>query len=183
MKSSFKVICLCLTIFVSAACTTTYPNQNPTGLQFPDIKGESLEQDILEIPNAFKGEQTLLVVGYVQNAQFDIDRWLIGLDMTQTDIAVYELPTIAGLFPQFFETQINNGMRKGIPKSLWKGVVTVFDDGARIQELTGNQNPNNARIILLDAQGKITFFNDEGFSVSGLNKLREQISAESNNHQ
>jgi hypothetical protein len=179
MKSMIQIICVCLVLFVSTACTTTFPNQDPTGLQFPDIKGESLEQNVVSIPSAFKGNQTLLLIGYVQNAQFDIDRWLIGLDMTQTDIAAYELPTIAGLFPQFFETQINNGMRKGIPKSLWKGVVTIFDDGELVQEFTGNQNPNNTRVVLLNKEGKITFFSDEGFSVAGLNSLREQILADS----
>jgi hypothetical protein len=175
MKVMLQMMFVSVIVFINTACTSNYPNQNPVGQQFPPVKGESLEQQVVEIPGAFNGAKTLLLVGYVQNSQFDIDRWLIGLDMTQTDIPVYEIPTIAGLFPQFFETQINNGMRKGIPKSLWKGVVTVFDDGALIQEFTGNQNSNNARVILLDEAGKIIFFNDEGFSVDGLRSLREKI--------
>ncbi|MFT5294627.1 MAG: hypothetical protein ACI9YH_000633, partial [Colwellia sp.] len=57
-----------------------------------------------------------MLVGYKQNSQFDIDRWLIGLDMTETKVDAYEIPTIQGLFPRMFSTLIDNGMRKGIPK-------------------------------------------------------------------
>ena len=111
-------------------------------------------------------------MGYKQDSQFDIDRWLIGLDMTETLVDVYEIPTIQGLFPRMFSTLINNGMRKGIPKELWKGVVTVYEDGERVQEYTGNETPNNTRVILLDENSKVIYFYDRGFSVAALNELR-----------
>ena len=49
---------------------------------------------------------------------------------------------------------IDNGMRAGIPKELWRGVITVYQDGERVQAFTGNINPNNARVLLLDRTGK-----------------------------
>ncbi|MFB1016368.1 MAG: hypothetical protein QMC51_12040, partial [Alteromonadaceae bacterium] len=110
-----------------------------------------------------------------QNSQFDIDRWLIGLDMTATDVDVYEIPTIQGLFPRMFNTMIDNGMRKGIPKALWKGVITVYEDGEKIQAFTGNEKPNNARVLLLDENGVILYFYDQGFSVNALNELRRLL--------
>lgn len=70
---------------------------------------------------------------------------------------------------------IDNGMRKGIPKSLWKGVITIYSDGQQIQELTGNTNPNNARAVLLDEQGTIIYFYDQGFSVDALNDVRDKL--------
>ncbi len=66
--------------------------------------------------------------------------------MTNTEVDVYEIPTIQGLFPRMFSTMSNNGMRAGIPKSLWKGVITVYQDGEEVQAYTGNENPNNARL-------------------------------------
>jgi hypothetical protein len=109
----------------------------------------------------------------VQNTQFDIDRWLIGLDMKEVDVVAYELPAIAGMFPRMFSTKIDDGMRRGIPKELWGGVITIYKDGEKVQEFTGNENPNNARVMLLDAQGKIVYFYDRGFSVKALNELIE----------
>jgi hypothetical protein len=143
----------------------------PVGEIFPSISGQSLEKNAISFPEHVTGKNVVLMLGYVQDSQFDIDRWLIGLDMTKTQVDVFELPTIQGMFPRVFKTQIDNGMRRGIPKELWKGVVTIYSDGDRVQEFTGNMNPNNARIILLDKTGEIKFFYDGGFSVNAMNSL------------
>ena len=137
--------------------------------------GESLEGKTVLIPQYFIGQETLLLFGYKQDSQFDIDRWLIGLDMTQTNVAAYEIPTIQGMLPRMFSGFIDGGMRKGIPKELWKGVVTVYADGDKIQRFTGNLNPNNARVMLLDEQGSIVYFYDRGFSVEALNEVRKAL--------
>ncbi|WP_435275865.1 hypothetical protein ACMAZF_02210 [Psychrobium sp. nBUS_13] len=159
-------------------CSTSYQNNDVTGLNFPTVSGENLEKTLVTIPQAFSGQPALLLVGYKQDAQFDIDRWLIGLDMTQTTVAVYEIPTIAGMFPRMFKTVIDNGMRAGIPKELWQGVITVYQDGERVQAFTGNTNPNNTRVLLLDKTGKIVYFYDRGFSVNALNELRLALNKE-----
>jgi hypothetical protein len=79
------------------------------------------------------------------------------------------------MLPRMFSTFIDEGMRKGIPKELWGGVITVYADGAALQEFTGNENPNNARVLLLDENGKVIYFFDRGFSVFALNELKEMI--------
>jgi cytochrome oxidase Cu insertion factor (SCO1/SenC/PrrC family) len=166
-----------LTLFLSAlsACSTNYPNKQISGQYFPSVSGQTLEKNKINIPKDFKNKTTLLLLGYTQNSQFDIDRWLIALDMTKTNVATYEIPTIQGLFPRMFSTTIDNGMRSGIPKSLWKGVVTVYKDGGIIQAFTGNDAPNNARVILINTNGKIIYFYDQGFSVDALNNLRDSL--------
>jgi hypothetical protein len=158
-----------------SACSSSYPNQAITGQVFPSVSGQTLEKELMTLPDDFKGEVTLLLIGYKQDSQFDIDRWLIGLDMTQTQVSVFEVPTIQGLFPRMFSTLIDNGMRSGIPKPLWKGVVTIYKDGDKVQAFTGNAQPNNARVVLLNAQGKVIYFHDQGFSVDALNQLRAQL--------
>ena len=173
-RKSVKISAFLMTLIITG-CTTQFTNKDPTGVMFPNVSGESLENDRVAIPELFADKEVLLLLGYVQNAQFDIDRWLIGLDMTETRVDVYELPTIAGMFPQFFKTQINNGMRAGIPKELWKGVITVYEDGESVQAFTGNVNPNNARVILLDKQGKVKYFYDRGFSVTALNQVKNLL--------
>ena len=166
-------------IFISAWLTAcaNYDYTSNVALNKPMIqaKGETLEGNVVTIPDNFFGKPTLLLLGYKQDAQFDIDRWLIGLDMTKTNIPVYEIPTIQGMAPRMFSTLINNGMRRGIPKELWKGVITVYTDGDKIQRYTGNKNPNNARVILLDEHGNVSYFYDRGFSVDALNTIRQQI--------
>ncbi len=178
MGKQMKSVSLLLLLLTIAGCTSTYPNKNPAGQMFPTVTGTTLEEVEVTMPDHFQGKQTLLLIGYVQDSQFDIDRWLIGLDMTRTPLPVYELPTIAGMAPRMFQTFIDDGMRRGIPKELWQGVITIYKDGDRIQQLTGNTNPNNARVMLLSPTGNIDYFYDRGFSVAALNEVRSRIIVE-----
>jgi hypothetical protein len=164
-----------VSLFLGACASYDYPSQVKIGDTMIEVSGESLDGDIIVMPKDFAGEQTLLLFGYVQDSQFDIDRWLIGLDMTETQVAVYEIPTIAGMLPRMFKTFINGGMRKGIPKKLWKGVVTVYADGDKVQRYTGNKRPNNARVMLLDTDGKVLYFYADGFSVDALKAVKALV--------
>lgn len=172
MKTKIMLITMSLLIF---GCSTTYVNRNPAGETFPSVEGRALTEETRKLPDYFSGSNVALLLGYKQDSQFDIDRWLIGLDMTKTNVKVYELPTIQGLFPRMFQTSIDNGMRSGIPKELWGGVITIYGGGSEVQEFTGNENPNNARVMLLDEEGRVAFFHDRGFSVPALNELREVL--------
>ena len=155
-----KKIILIATFLMITACSTPYPNQQLVGQQFPAISGSNLNKEEVKMPDNVLGKPALFLVGYVQDTQFDIDRWLIGLDMKEVDVVAYELPAIAGMFPRMFSTKIDNGMRRGIPKELWGGVITIYKDGEKVQQFTGNENPNNARVMFVDAKGKIVYFYD-----------------------
>ena len=170
----FSMFLLFVIVFSSCA-NYEYPSQVTIGGSMVEATGESLEGNTVVIPKDFIGQETLLLFGYKQDSQFDIDRWLIGLDMTQTQVAAYEIPTIQGMLPRMFSGFIDGGMRKGIPKQLWKGVVTVYADGDKVQRFTGNLNPNNARVMLLNKEGTIVYFYDQGFSVEALNEVREAL--------
>jgi len=172
MKKNIIIILISIMLF---GCSTTYVNRNPVGENFPTVNGQTLTEEERELPTYFKDSNVVLLLGYKQDSQFDIDRWLIGLEMTETKIKAYEIPTIQGLIPRMFKSSIDSGMRKGIPKELWGGVITIYGDGATVQEFTGNQNPNNARVLLLDKDGKVVYFHDRGFSVLALNELRDKI--------
>jgi len=176
------VVTLLLTILSITACSSTYTNRTPTEEFFPSVSAKDLNDRDITVPDDLKGDLRLLLIGYVQDAQFDIDRWLIGLDMTNTNIAAYELPTISGMFPRMFKDAINNGMRAGIPKQLWGGVITIYDGAEKVKQLTGTQNPNNARVIILNQLGNIIYFYDEGFSVKALNEVMAYTNAKDDNH-
>ena len=175
LKLSLLFVLFIFSLSGITGCSTTYENRSPLGETFPSVTGTALTEKAMAMPEDFPQEKVLLLLGYVQDAQFDIDRWLIGLDMTKTKVVAYELPAIAGMFPRMFQTQIDNGMRRGIPKELWGGVITLYEDGETIQRLTGNENPNNARVLLLNEQREIIYFYDRGFSVAALNEVRNML--------
>ena len=60
-------------------------------------------------------------------------------------------------------------MRGEIPDEIWDSVITIYKDGEIIQEFTGNDNPRNTRVVLIDERGIVIFFHESGFSINTLN--------------
>ncbi|MAD19235.1 MAG: hypothetical protein CMJ52_03320 [Planctomycetaceae bacterium] len=157
------------------SCSSPIPNRDPTGDAFPPVRGESLEGRQVELPAAVSGEPAILMVGYLQRTQFDLDRWTLGFVQAEADIRVIEVPAIVGWFPStFLRGTIDDGMRAGIPAEDWNAVVTLYgDDAERVQALTGTEDGGNGRILLLDERGRIRWFWDQGYSPKRLLELLE----------
>jgi len=152
------------------------PQRNPLGERFPAVVGESLAGDVYQLPDDLLGEgPVLLLVGYRQSTQFDIDRWLFGLQDAQVPVPVFEVPTIRGMGPGLFARSIDQGMRTGIPREMWGAVITVYGDAGRIATFTGTEVPGPARVLLLDATGRVSFYHDEGYSVDTLLRLKKAV--------
>lgn len=167
-----------VTVFLALdGCAATHPRRNPMGETFPSVIGTDLHESPVRLPEDFQGQPVLLLVGYQQNSQFDLDRWLLGLTQSGalSDIAVREVPTIPGLMPGLFSGFIDSGMRSGIPDEDWGAVITVYGDGDAIAKFTGNDTGLPGRILLLDASGTVVFFHDEGYSVGTLTRLIETL--------
>ena len=162
---------LCL---VACGKTVVAPTSSITE-KFPSVVGDSLAGGEVRIPEDFSGKPVLLLVGYEQKAQFDIDRWILGVLQTETPVKIVEVPTIAGMMPQMVQSFISNGMRRGIPKEDWSTVVTVFEDADKIIQAIGNEKPNSAHVVLLDQSGKIAWLYSDGYSASNVLKLRDQV--------
>ncbi|MHC4392629.1 MAG: hypothetical protein ACYS22_15125 [Planctomycetota bacterium] len=149
----------------AGGCSTTHPNLDPTGDRFPTVRGESLDEKAWTLPDDLAGQPAILLVGYDQNSQFDLDRWLFGLLQANTPVRFLEVPTIPGLVPSMFSGSIDSGMRSGIPSEDWGVVVTLYrEEAQRVVEATGNTNPTPGRVFLLDGDGTVVWFTDRGYS-------------------
>lgn len=157
------------------ACSSTWPRRDPSGERFPSVTGKALDGAKVRLPEAGAGAPLLLLVGYQQDTQFDLDRWLLALDAAAVKVRVYEVPTIPGLAPRMFSGAIDSGMRRGIPSEDWGGVVTLYGDAGVVAAFTGNEDGLPGRILLLDADGLVVFFHDRGFSVGTLRRLQEAL--------
>ena len=162
---------------VASSCGTTWPRRDPTGEWFPPVTGTSLAGAPVPLPTVGAGAPLLLLVGYEQEAQFDLDRWLLALDAAGWRVRTFEVPTLPGLFPRLLASTIDGGMRRGIPAEDWASVVTVYGDAVAIAAFTGNEDGLTGRVLLLDGAGKVVFFHDRGFSVGTLQRLQQVLAA------
>lgn len=176
-RRTFACFALCagLSAVFLTSCQSPWPRRDPTGETFPTVRGTSLAGDPVILPAAGAGAPLLLLVGYDQDAQFDLDRWLFGLDQAGWRQPTFEVPTLPGLLPRFFAGFIDGGMRRGIPSEDWASVVTVYGDGKAIAKFTGNADGLTGRVLLLDGTGKVVFFHDRGFSVGTLRALEAAL--------
>ncbi|MDZ7829804.1 MAG: hypothetical protein U5K33_10065 [Halofilum sp. (in: g-proteobacteria)] len=173
-----KLIPAAILAVLLTGCGASVPNRDPLGETFPTVEGTSLGGDQWRLPVDLGDRHAVLLVGYEQDAQFDIDRWLIGLDLYAVRTPLLEIPTIEGLVPGLLSGRIDSGMRAGIPEPIWDAVVTVYDDAGAIQRFTGTEDPNSARVLLLDGDGRVIFFHDQGFSVPALRRLLDALPAD-----
>ena len=160
---SVRLVLAGLALLLGLGCSSPLPNRDPVGEAFPRVEGESLSGESVALPDALAGAPAILLIGYVQQTQFDIDRWILGLLQAEVDVRVLEIPTIKGLVPTMIRGTIDDGMRAGIPEEAWSDVVTVYGDAGAIVELTGNERPQNTRVVLLDGDGQVVWFHDRGY--------------------
>jgi hypothetical protein len=165
----FSAVC------VFGCATKVATPSNIKNSRFPTVQGKSLSGDLVSIPDRFAGKNTLVLVGYEQRAQFDIDRWILGALQAEVKVEIVEVPTIAGMLPQMVQGFIDNGMRSGIPKADWGSVVTVYEDAPKIIEALGNDRPQSAYAVLLDRQGRILWTSNIGYSATQVLELKTLV--------
>lgn len=164
-----------LTSLVACSSTPIPTPSNTAGKMFPKVSAKSLDGETVSIPDKFIGKPSMLLIGYKQNAQFDIDRWILGILQADIPVQIVELPTIAGMMPQMVQSFIDNGMRKGIPKEDWASVVTVYEDASKIIEAIGNENPQNAHAVLLNKNAEIVWISNRGYSAQQILDLKRLV--------
>ncbi len=170
------VVALATIAFTFNGCASAVKNVDPTGQPFPTTQGKALDGREYALPADFSGAPVLFLVGYVQDAQFDLDRWILGLLQAKTPVKIAELPTIDSLIATAFSSQIDQGMQSGIPSEDWASVITVYGgEGSKIVEFTGNEKPRNARVLLLDARGQVVWFHDRGYSAGQVLELDARV--------
>ena len=144
-------------------------------MTFPEVVGSSLEKEAVRLPADLAGRPAILLIGYKQRAQFDLDRWVIGLLAAEVSVPVYEVPTIPSLVPTLISGYIDDGMRSGIPEEDWGAVVTLYGSAAKpVADFTGTERGNLGRAVLLDAEGQVVWFDDAGFSPRKVLELAER---------
>ncbi|MHC4099712.1 MAG: hypothetical protein ACYS15_14145 [Planctomycetota bacterium] len=174
-----SLVVVVATIIVAKGCTSPrrIANRNPIGETFPTVSGQSLEKEQVTLPNDLAGESAVLLVGYAQKTQFDIDRWLMGLLQAEVNARIVELPTIPGLVPTIASGWIDDGMRAGIPREDWAAVVTLYGGAAKpVAALTGTEFPQRTRVLVLDETGTIVWFDDEGYGARKAIEIAQLVS-------
>ena len=99
--------------------------------KFPALESETLEKQVVQLPQDFRGERNLLLIAFEREQQKDIDTWLTQMKRYEDidkEFRYYEIPTIEKM-NRFMRWFINTGMRRGIPeKKARERTITLYID-------------------------------------------------------
>lgn len=126
--------------------------------KFPEVKGDNLNGQTIEIPSQLKGEFNVLLVPFQMWQQDLVNSWIPFLEHLMENnpqFDYYELPTIRRM--NFFARRIiDGGMRGGIPSRDTRGrTVTLYIDKAPFKTALGIPNESTLYLYLVNRQGTI----------------------------
>ena len=146
---------------------------SPLGWRFPAVAGSSLAGVRVAIPSDLAGAPALLLVAYRRGSQADVDRWQAFAGDRLPGMYRLEVPVIPRLIFRPLAGWIDGGMRGGVPRDLWDGVVTIYEDGAVVRRFLGDHGGLAAHAVLLDQEGVVRWFEAGGFSAVAGERLVE----------
>jgi len=170
----FRIWIFYLACFLSlAGCQVSYPTRNPVGDTFPTVAGQTLAGEVITLPDALAGRPTVLLVAYSGRAKDDVLWWMTFAKMYLGDARVVSVPAVTSWWSWLWRDRLEDAIRNALPESYWPGVVTLYDDAPEVAGFTGNRHGSTARVLLLDEQGRVVFFNADGFNQHSSRWLKE----------
>ncbi len=173
----FLAFCLFCSLVGCASRRSIPVDEIVVGRPIPTFEGEALDGRNVLFPDEIKGQAHLLLVAYVQEAQFDVDRWVLGALQVKAPVRILELPTIESLGARLAKGFINRGMQQGIPREDWASVVTVYNQADTVASFVGGIPGNNAAALLVDASGVVRWAHREGYSPRELMEMMTVVDA------
>ncbi len=152
-------------------------NAQRVGRRFPSVAGQALSGETVRIPEDLLGAPALLLCAYRRGTQPDIDRWAAFAGREFPWLAVYELPIIPSVVWRPFQGMIDGGMRGGVPRRQWSHVVTLYGQGAKARAFLGDGGGLRANVVLLDADGVVTYCENSGYREAAAGALSQALRA------
>lgn len=174
-QSLLIVILLLLASIFAIASQGQQPDTTSLG-NFPPLKSETLEKQVVQLPQDFQGERNLLFIAFERKQQKDIDTWLAQMKRYEDldkGFRYYEIPTIDKMnrFTRWF---INTGMRNGIPdKKARERTITLYIDKEPFKRSL--QIPDEKKIygMVVDRSGNVLWRATGGYDEAKGKSLQE----------
>lgn len=148
----------------------------PVGRVLPSVKGTSLAGREVRFPEDLRGKPAVLLVAYRRGTQEDVDLWIRFLSQRAPGLPFFEVPTISNPVWRPLSGWIDGGMRGGVPQEKWPSVVTLYGDAPTLRRFLGDRGGFVTHAVLLDGEGRVAWFGNEGFSEAAGRELLAVLS-------
>jgi len=127
------------------------------GARLPVVTGKDLNGKAWKAPADFPGGRTLVILGYEQEQQKEIDTWTAALGLTRrgNQLPWVEMPVIddPGVVMRWI---IDTGMQRGIPdREIRSHVWTVYTERKAFLESCGIESVDAIHVLVVTREGEV----------------------------
>ncbi|MFO0829501.1 MAG: hypothetical protein U0572_15290 [Phycisphaerales bacterium] len=170
MLRALARILACAAVFLGGC--NLVPSRDPTGEMLPSAEGKTLDGAPVTLRGELDGKPAILMIPYTDDAQFDCDRWSLGLDQLHTPMRRFELGVVPSTFGVVAAPAIDMSRRQKRAEVAWPTVLCFYGDGAdALATQTGMGDAQYARVMLVDAAGAIRWYCDKGYTAERCEEL------------
>ncbi len=142
------------------------------------VASENLNEEDVKLPTDLPSERTLLILAFQREQQDNIDTWINGMALRQSNLPWLELPVIdnPGLLGRWF---INSGMRNGIPDTDMRShVVSLYTDKAAFLSALGIVDEKYCYALVVDRSGRVLENVRGDYTAEGAKKILRKLNSE-----
>lgn len=169
---------------VVAATLLTLGATAQTGQVFPSLKGETMKDKNITVPDDTKGKFSILCLAYSEDAETDLHTWFTpmydkfiaktGLIDSEYDINLYFVPMFTGAKAAAAGTAKKKIIAETDPELqpyilLYKGDLDTYKTALKMND------KDKPYIFLLDATGKIVYATSGAFDDDKLDNIEDKL--------
>lgn len=148
-------------------------------IQFPELTTKDLNSDSYTLPGAFAGHRNLILIGYEQYHQNEVNTWFPLAEELEKNVEgfrYYELPVV-GKMNMFGKMQLDFWMRQGIPDRAARArTLTLYIDRDTFRQQLAIDTDRTIALLLLDEGGRVIWREMGPYSEEAGQSLRSMVS-------
>jgi len=147
------------------------------GTMVPQIKGTTLEDQAIILPDAVRGKVTLLIITFSKAAGELGRAWSDPFfkDYPQDDkVTSYAIAMLEDV-PSLMRGMVRGGIKRGVPLSMRRRFLTVNQDENQWKQYVGLKNDKYPYLILFDANSQVQWIHHGAFDPTAYAGLKVRI--------
>jgi ATP10 protein len=169
----FKRLCITLMLVALASGQALQP-----GAVLPQIKGTSLDEHEITLPDAAGGRIALMIITFTKAGGERGREWMerFSKDYPQDhQVTSYSIAMLEDV-PSMLRGLVRGGIKRGVPASMRRRFITVIKDQNQWKQYTGMKDDKNAYLFLLDGKSRIVWTHQGAFEAATYEALKLKIS-------
>jgi hypothetical protein len=147
------------------------------GTTIPQIKGTTLEEQAIVLPDAVRGKVTLLIITF-SKAAGELGRgWNDPFlkDYPQDDKVTSYVVAMLEDVPSLLRGMVRGSIKRGVPLAMRRRFLTVTQDESQWKQYVGLKNDKDPYLILLDGNSHMQWVHHGAFDPTVYAGLKARI--------